>query len=328
MNPRPLLSLVMPVYNVAAYLPACLDSVLAQTRLPDEIIIVDDGSTDECPAILAAYAARCPAIRVVRQTNRGLSAARNAGLDLARGEWLAFVDSDDRLAPEHCAHALAMAHTDDLDMALFNGVFDYEGRRPETPIYADDPPAASGITSGAEWMKERLRRRSFLHMVWLHLYRRDFLERIGLRFVPPWIHEDVPWTTRALLAAGRVRYDPRPLVHYRIPVRRFDPEVRDRRLKLTIESSLFNARELDAIAAGVADPELAALLRWQLVDGGLSVFHKIEKLSTSGQRRELRRVLRTAGFYRLLWRHASDWKQRRRIARQWAKAIVAGETAR
>lgn len=73
----------MPIYNVAGYLSACLDSLMAQTLPPDEIIAVDDGSTDDCPAILADYAARMPNLRIIRQENGGLSAARNTGLDYA-----------------------------------------------------------------------------------------------------------------------------------------------------------------------------------------------------------------------------------------------------
>lgn len=92
---EPTLSLVMPVYNVAEFLPRCLDSLAAQTRPADEIIAVDDGSTDACPAILAEYAQRLPSLRTVRQENGGLSAARNTGIEHARGKWLAFVDSDD-----------------------------------------------------------------------------------------------------------------------------------------------------------------------------------------------------------------------------------------
>lgn len=79
------LSVVMPVYNVAAYLPACLDSLVAQTLPPDEIIAVDDGSTDACPQILLDYAQRMPNLRIIRQENGGLSVARNTGLKFATG---------------------------------------------------------------------------------------------------------------------------------------------------------------------------------------------------------------------------------------------------
>lgn len=321
MNPRPTLSLVIPVYNVGAYLPACLDSVVAQTRQPDEIIAVDDGSTDQCPAILADYAKRLPQMRVVRQANAGLSAARNTGMDHATGTWLVFLDSDDRLDPKHCEIALDMAQRDDLDIALFNGWFDFEGRQQEQLIYPGEPDGP--VTNGSDWLLERLSKQRFFHFVWLHLYRRSFIEEIGLRFVPPWIHEDVPWSTKALTKARRVRYSATPLVHYRKPLRPPAPgPAQDARLRLLIESSAFNARTLDSLIAELADRELAQAIAWQLVDGGLSVFHHMTKIDSRAALRDLRRKLRKQGFYALLWHHAGTFPQRRRIARNWLKSFA------
>lgn len=112
-------SVVVPVYNVAPFVGACLGSVLAQ-ELPNgnslEVIAVDDGSTDGCAAILAAYARRDARLRVITQANAGLSAARNAGLDASRGRFIAFVDSDDELAPGHLAALLAAAREGGADV--------------------------------------------------------------------------------------------------------------------------------------------------------------------------------------------------------------------
>ncbi len=315
------LSLVVPVYNVAAYLPACLESIACQSRAPDEIIVVDDGSTDACPQILRDYAVRLPHMRVIRQKNGGLSAARNTGLAHATGEWLAFLDSDDRLDPHHCEFALTMATSDDLDVALFNGWFDFEERQPEQLIYPciDD----SAVMPGAAWLRSRLLQRALFHFVWLHLYRRRFIENLGLRFVAPWIHEDVPWTTRMLVEARRVRYSPRPLVHYRKPIRPAKPgPAQDERLGHLIRSSAFNVRFLDELIATLRDRELANAIAWQLVDGGLSIFHHMAKVDSSSARRKLRRALRHDGIYAILWRHATTTAQHRRIARNWLKSFA------
>jgi glycosyltransferase involved in cell wall biosynthesis len=104
MNPPPLVSVVVPTFNRAWSLPDALDSILAQDGPAFETIAVDDGSTDETPALLAAYGDR---IRTIRQENRGVSAARNRGIDLARGELLAFLDSDDRWLPGKLAAQVA-----------------------------------------------------------------------------------------------------------------------------------------------------------------------------------------------------------------------------
>jgi glycosyltransferase involved in cell wall biosynthesis len=104
----PGVSLIIATYNHGRYLGAALDSVLAQTR-PTEIIVVDDGSTDDTPAVLARFA---PRVRVHRQDNRGLSAARNAGLELARGDYIGFLDADDVIAPTKLAAQAAVLDAD------------------------------------------------------------------------------------------------------------------------------------------------------------------------------------------------------------------------
>ena len=96
---QPLISVIVPVYKVEAYLARCLDSLLAQSHQNLEIIAVDDGSPDNCGAILDKYAKQDARIHVIHQQNGGLAAARNAGLRLATGEYLAFLDSDDTAEP-------------------------------------------------------------------------------------------------------------------------------------------------------------------------------------------------------------------------------------
>lgn len=96
---KPMFSIVIPVYNVAPYLRECLDSVLAQTFTDWEAICVDDGSTDDSGMILNEYAAKDSRFKVVHQQNKGVSSARNVALDLAQGEWICFVDSDDIVHP-------------------------------------------------------------------------------------------------------------------------------------------------------------------------------------------------------------------------------------
>lgn len=312
----PRLSVVVPVYNVAAYLPACLESLAAMNPAADEIIVVDDGSTDECPAILAAWQQRLPQMRVTRQENGGLSAARNTGLENARGRWLAFVDSDDMVFPNAHGMLIDAAEADDLDMVVMNAEYHFEGREADYPIYRDVP--ASPVMSGADWLKQRLRAGRFLHMVWMHLYRRDFLERRGFRFVPRLIHEDVIWTTEALLAAQRMRYDPRAGYRYRIPQRKFSPAQKTRRLEAIIASSVYNARELARVAGRIEDAELRRLLRAELVDKGFAVFHKIEQLCREDRRRQFSELDRN-GYYRLLWQNAVGARQHRRIVRNWIK---------
>lgn len=100
-------SVIVPVYNVQAYLSACVKSVVEQAGPADwECILVDDGSTDACPAMCDAFAQLCPGVTVIHRSNGGLAAARNTGIKAAKGKWLLFLDSDDYWPPhmlENCA---------------------------------------------------------------------------------------------------------------------------------------------------------------------------------------------------------------------------------
>ncbi len=98
-----MISVIVPVYKVEDYLAACVDSILAQTFTDFELILVDDGSPDRCGEICDAYAQRDPRVRVIHQENQGLSGARNAGMDIARGEYITFVDSDDLVSSQYLA---------------------------------------------------------------------------------------------------------------------------------------------------------------------------------------------------------------------------------
>jgi len=206
---------------------------------------------------------------------------------------------------------------------LLNANYHFEGREKDYAIYAD--AEVTGIVPGREWLRQRLRAGRFLHMVWMHLYRRDFIESTGYRFVPRLIHEDVIWTTRALLAARSVRYSGHVAVHYRIPLRSFSAEQSQRRLQVIVASSVVNAEALAAMSATLDDDaELRRLLDEHLVDGALSVFHKLAKMPDRKAAADALCRLRREGFLGLLWRHAHNSAQRRRIARHWLRAWLAG----
>ena len=117
---QPEISIIVPVYKTERFLSACISSILAQTFTDFELILVDDGSPDSCPALCDAAAAKDSRIRVIHQKNRGLSGARNAGLDAAEGEWIAFVDSDDTITPDFCAKLYHAAQEAGAQMAVCN----------------------------------------------------------------------------------------------------------------------------------------------------------------------------------------------------------------
>lgn len=318
----PLLSLIVPVYQVAPYLPRLFESLATLSADSTEILLIDDGGTDECPELLAAFASGRGHVRVVRRANGGLSAARNSGLEQASGRYLAFTDADDWFDPGYYERLLDLSVEHKLDMAVGNASYHFEGRKADYPIFTDQLPP--GVMRGADFLRVRLRRRNFLHMVWMHLYRRELIESHGLRFMQDRIHEDVPWTTRMLLWSERLMYDPTPGYHYRQRIKNADPLRADERLLAVIASSIENARDLETLGAGLAgDPELRQLLRWQMVDGGLSILHKLHRLRSSAARRDCLRDLRRRGVFSLLWRNAIELRQKRRIARGYLKSLAA-----
>src|SRR5204863_120826 len=137
----PRISVVVPIYNVEAYLEPCLESLAAQTHTDFEAVLVDDGSTDGSAAIAEAFAQRDPRFRLVRQPNGGLSRARNTGIDHAKGEFLAFLDSDDMLPPN--AYELLLGALDSTGSDFASGNVAEHGPRGakrwyEETVVADD----------------------------------------------------------------------------------------------------------------------------------------------------------------------------------------------
>ncbi|MEU3098203.1 CDP-glycerol glycerophosphotransferase family protein [Streptomyces sp. NPDC006967] len=209
----PRFSVIVPVHKVQAYLHACLDSVLGQSYRDIEVIAVDDRSPDGCGAILDAYAARDERVRVLHlPENVGLGRARNAGMPLATGDHLLFLDSDDTLTPG-ALRALAdrLDETGDPDVLVFDYARTYwwggTRRNALARVLAEN---GDGTFTAAE----RPEILDLLMVVWNKIYRRDFVEREGFSF-PPGYYEDTPWTFPVLLSAERVATLDRICLYYR-----------------------------------------------------------------------------------------------------------------
>ena len=126
---EPLISVIVPIYNVKAYLDRCVESLLGQSYKNLEIFLVDDGSTDGCGKVCDRYAAQDPRITVLHKKNGGLSDARNAALDAAQGEYYAFVDGDDWVSPYYVENLYRALRKADADIAVscFEEVFEGRG---------------------------------------------------------------------------------------------------------------------------------------------------------------------------------------------------------
>lgn len=186
----PLISVIVPVYRVEPFLDRCVQSITNQSYSNLEIILVDDGSPDGCPALCDAWQEKDSRIRVIHQENKGLSAARNAGMELAQGDFLAFVDSDDYIAETMLEALLAGVQTPDTDIVEC-GFFTLQNDRSypfPLPDRSFDAPKAVEYFLHPD--------RQIKTMVWNKLYRRSTMG--ALRFREEIRHgEDLPFTYAA-----------------------------------------------------------------------------------------------------------------------------------
>ncbi len=169
------ISVIVPVYRVEKYLPACIDSILNQTFTDFELILVDDGSPDRCPEICDETAKRDARVRVIHQANQGLSAARNAGIEAAHGAWLSFVDSDDFLAPDFLETLHDAAVRAGADCALCGvQLTDEAGQKIGQPL-----SVADGVRTGRSILETLCRAPEITYLVaWNKLYRRDVFQTL------------------------------------------------------------------------------------------------------------------------------------------------------
>ena len=174
---NPLVSVIIPIYNVEQYLCQCLDSVLAQTYPDLEIILVDDGSPDRCPAICDDYEAIDRRIRVIHKVNGGISDARNAGLESSCGEYIFFLDADDYLAPECIAELVSASESGALAISGYVLDFSDEGKIEEAA------QAYGEYSSLIDYLDDfhRLFATKF-NFAWGKLYRRDIIRSNDIRF--------------------------------------------------------------------------------------------------------------------------------------------------
>lgn len=204
----PAVSVITPAWNAAAFLRETIDSVLAQTFTDWEMLIVDDGSTDDTAAIVRSYAARDDRIRLLQQPNAGPSAARNRGMRHARGAFFAFLDSDDRWQPGFLqAQIDVFERFPDTALVTGNGLFDggpFNGE-PTRPI-APGLPALS--------VTDLIAYESSVFI--MTVFRRAVFETIGGMDEEQWTSEDYDFWLRAALAGFQFRRNPQPLAWYRV----------------------------------------------------------------------------------------------------------------
>lgn len=208
------ISVIVPVYNVEKYLDECVASICGQTYSDLEIFLVDDGSTDGSGAVCDKWKEADARIVVIHQENGGLSAARNAGLKMAKGKYLAFVDSDDRIAPDMYEKLMADMVEKDSDIAICAyQVIEEDGR--ERPARVED--MAAGVYTPEQivcGLYGNMRIRTAMVVAHNKLYRKEIFE--GVEYPVGKVHEDAYLIHELLLKSQRISVIRDRLYFYRI----------------------------------------------------------------------------------------------------------------
>ena len=203
----PEVSVIIPIYNTAAYLRKTLDSICGQTLKELEIILIDDGSTDGSRGIIEEYAKRDARIRWYAQPNQGLSVARNRGLLHATGKYIYFMDSDDILDTQALRHCHDLCEKRELDFIFFDAKPLTESADSQNiPNYDRKGKIDESVHSGMELLDYELSNRLFLTPVYLCMVNRLFLKKCFTCFHPGIIHEDHSFAMMIYLNAQRVCY--------------------------------------------------------------------------------------------------------------------------
>jgi glycosyltransferase involved in cell wall biosynthesis len=175
-----LISIIVPVYNVEKFLPKCIESIVNQTYTNFELILIDDGSTDNSGNICDLFAENDNRIKVIHQNNAGVSTARNNGIKEARGDYICFVDADDWIEEDYLAHFTAKIQEKDYDIIITGYFYDYvkTGEKKMYFLSAQDTNNKEGFVEIIPQMEEN----NLLGSVWSKLFKKDIIKNNNLSF--------------------------------------------------------------------------------------------------------------------------------------------------
>lgn len=198
---NPVISIVVPVYKVEVYLEKCVNSILNQTFTDFELILVDDGSPDNCPAMCDEYAKKDARIKVIHKANGGLSDARNAGIDIAKGTYIGFVDSDDYVAPDMYERLFNLIDENKCDISICQAVIVGEG---EEAVYENSDKVY--VLDKDQAIYQMICNRLFSVNAWNKLYKKELFENI--RYPKGLLYEDLATTYKLISICDNIVYSP------------------------------------------------------------------------------------------------------------------------
>lgn len=193
------ISVIIPAFNAADSIGSLVHTLLGETAIRAEVIVVDDGSTDGTEAILRAI--HDNRLIIISQENQGVYAARNAALAVHRGEWVVFLDADDRIEAGFLQGRLRAAREAQADVAIFRARHaDIAGHQRH---YVHRRQPYGQTLTGQQWIRHCVSQREWPHYLWLQMVRSAYLREHGLRFQEGKSHKDILWTIQLAAADGR-----------------------------------------------------------------------------------------------------------------------------
>lgn len=211
---NPAISIIIPVYNAEKYLRRCIESVLSQSFTDFELILVDDGSKDSSPQICDEYAAQDSRVKVIHKSNGGVSAARNDGLDIAKSEYVTFIDSDDWVEREYLS---TISNYRDYDIVFFSHRLIYEDGYTSEFIFDAKEGNKQNIWEIIAALRKNKTNWNFYGYTWNKMFRRDIIEKYKIRFIEGLrISEDEVYTLDYCTHAKSIKVLPLCLYNYRV----------------------------------------------------------------------------------------------------------------
>lgn len=234
-------SIIVPVYDIEEYLVECIESILAQTWKHFEIILVDDGSTDSSGKMCDEYAEKYNCIFVIHKKNGGLSSARNAGIDVARGNYLAFIDSDDVVHPDYLRELVNIVEKENADLVACDFCVGTSCQWGETSEIKYD------IRRDEDVLERMNDNDVVVTVAWNKLYHAKFFKEYNLRYPEGKIHEDMFLTPQILHCTNKMVITNQKLYFYR-------------QRKNSIMNSSFSIKQLDSLEA--IEFRIALFTKW------------------------------------------------------------------
>lgn len=277
---KPLISVIVPIYNVEQYLCRCVECLTAQTYKNLEIILVDDGSPDNCPQLCDAYAKKDSRIKVIHKKNGGLSDARNAGMTIATGEYISFIDSDDYVSNDFIETLYNTLLSENSDIVECSVVKFYEDGHFDE--YKDDLNITSYNTE--ESLSKLIAENPFKQHVWNKLYKADLVS--GVPYAVGKLNEDEFWTYQIFGQAKKVTRVNKTMYYY------FQRQS-------SIMGNTYNLRRLDALE-GKANrqkyiekyfPGLAAQAKIDLFESCIFAYQSVLKYISGKDKKIAKKVI-------------------------------------